>query len=320
MGSVDDFLNSEERSKATVDTYGYVLNCFDQYLQTQKKTIDKFTRDDVIAYYKEQKWESSSTQTFLSTVKSFVKWRLRQLNRSLVGADKPTFNSLMNTINDFNDIRDMKRPKLVEKMRRDTIMSTKMLNEMFTMMIQRDPSYMDFRFAWCIWWFGCRVGELLDLDMNKSVNFESMEVTFITEKTRKERLGWFDEYTGRILLYFRKNPERFNITRKTVWQRISKYGLNLGMEMYTKRGRQTFQTYMDRIAENDKELKEKYNVKLDDTITKILVGHTIKGNMTAIYKQYPVELLKEFIMKHHYMIPFEEKFQIVVEKKNDEKM
>jgi len=308
---IEEFLDSAEYTKSTRGYYTDILKSFDRYLVSNKKTLEAYSRDDVIAYYKTKPWESSSTHTFIAIAKSFAQWRVRKLNRQLVGAEKKTFDDLMIMINDFNDVVDMKRPKLIQKMRRDTIMTMDMLQEMFKTMIDKDKTHMDFRFSWCIWWFGCRVGEFLALDMTRSVNFDTREVVFITEKTNKERLGWFDDYTGKIILHFRKNPAQFNVTRKTIWQNISSYGKGLGIELYPKRGRQTFQTYMDGIASDDKELKEKYKVKLDDTITKILVGHTIKGNMTAVYKQCPPEMLKEFVLKYHYMIPLESEFPFI---------
>jgi len=321
---IENFLK-QEYAESTKYSYRSQLKAIETYLKSleKPKTMKHLTLDDVRTFYKhkqqlkENPWDSSSVYTFIAIIKRYAKWRMKQISRQRVALNRLTHGEerdrLQGIIHDFEDITDFKRPKLKETIKLETPITTDIMTEMFKIMLEdtRDPHHINFKTAWCIWWFGCRPGELVSINTDEDISLIEQRITFLTEKTNKQRFGFFDDFTGNILSDFKTNPNRINVDPTTAWRRISKYSKQLkgDIKLYPRLGRRCFITFMDGRGFNDKDLMAGYPVsQLDDKFLKLLCGHTISGmnDITQAYKVYPPLLQKAYILKYHYMRDLED--------------
>jgi integrase len=343
MDYIEDFLK-QQYAKPTRKSYRSLLKSFENYLNKiyidsdpdppPEKVYDSmmhFTIEDVIKFYESKQedearpWESGTIYTFITIIKVYAKWRIKQISRERTQIvdfvkNQDEFKRLSSMIHDFEDVVDYKRPKLPETIKLETPMTLKVMEDMFKMMLQdqEDTYKVNFKTAWCIWWFGCRPGELVRIDTDEGISIINQQVTFVTEKTRKERYGFFDDFTGSILSDFKTHPERINVSPTTAWRRISKYSHlipvpgAMDFRVFPRLGRRCFITFMDGRGFDDDTLLEDFPIsKLDDKFLKMLCGHTITGmnDITQVYKMYPPSLQKAYILKYHYMIPLEGKIE-----------
>jgi len=106
-----------ERRKDTYRTYAVLLSSFDNWLRKQNKSIENCEREDIVAYLKKKdNWTKKTGETFLTIVKTFLRWYLRKIPNPTTIPELRNYNMIRNRI---EDILDLRYPTSIEKIPRE---------------------------------------------------------------------------------------------------------------------------------------------------------------------------------------------------------
>lgn len=300
---IDKFLSQEFTPKVKT-YYSALLKPFEKHLMENKLTIHTFEEGHVRDYYDGKmargEWVRKSVYTFLTVLKSFCIWRKKQLDREIIGKRDEQFDKIKLRQVDLQDIIDMKKPKIVEKIKSEVPVTLDALRNIFTLMIKDQHNHNKGRFAfkrfWLVCWFGCRVGELVEITPDM-ITLDENKIHFITEKTVVERVNFYDDFTKQFLEEYIVNNGLINVTEQAYWSCLKRYTEKAGQKVYPKLGREAWNTNM--------------KGKVDDNFIKVVCGHSIKGlhDISEVYRFYPPEQIKKVMTEKHYLIPLEEEMQ-----------
>jgi len=266
---IKKFLQESGIGESTQKSYGYVL---DGFLKQTNELSEDSVRDFVNGYGE----VDSSRNTALQIIKSFSKW--------LHSKTPPVGEENQMKRFELEKISDIKPKKTVTKVEKKGVEMGE-LEEIF-----KGLDGLPFSGIWCLFYFGCRPGELVGLEPSM---IGDGEVTFLTEKTYVERPIPFSEFTGKQLEDFVNSGFKYQY----LWKRCKEVGIT------PKAGRQTFRTQMDhRLADLG------VRPVRGDLLIKLAQGHTISKDMAGVYADYREDLEKLFL-DWHYMKNLEEKIQ-----------
>jgi len=320
---IQQFLSREFAAK-TESYYITLLSNFDTFLVEQKKDLNHFDVSDVQKYFHHKQdcgdWNSgASTSTFITVLKSFCRFLRKETDRRIIGKNGVERDEMELERVRLNDIIDMRMPKTLQLLKTEQPVFLEDIKRILNLMMKdkHDKKHYNAMRMWAIDWFGCRVGEFTKIRPDM-VKLEDNSIFFDTEKTNIQRMNFYDDFTKKIMQVYLEDNHLFNMTEGGYWYDIHKYGKEFGKNLNTKLGRQSFNTNMDPLKSNNslnKYLIKKYGVGVDGNFVKVISGHTISGlgDMSMVYKIYPVEMIKDVMINHHYLKPLEKQFRELVE-------
>jgi len=295
-GDIEQFLIDRPRS----DTYKKLCRHLLWPLQEWLKKRD-LTPDLVKEYVKGRYKNPKSHNTFLAVMKSFADWKMKRLPQ----ADVKAF------------IRDRQTLELIKDIRRDRVvvrLEKKELSVDELKIVFASLKGVGFSGVWCLGWFGCRPGELVELKLhaiNKDPDTylpESLAkelrpgdycLKFLTEKTVVERACFMDKFTKDHLENFIKSGFGYKFLYDTC---VDLQNL-VGVKFTPKWFRSTFNTKMQRaLMESGVP-----TVKLD-LLVKVMSGHTVGPDITSVYTDYGSDI-KKAMTELHFLKPLEEGFK-----------
>jgi len=307
------FVCNEYKSK--VEKYQYcIMNGFKKYLNSQGKTFRDFDMKDVRDYYRmkqgNDEWKSPrSVNTFIVIAKSFCKWMDKRINVVMIGKRGEDLDVLRTEKSRMDDIKDMRMPRMPQRITTVPPVTLPELKKIFTAMIRNktDSKNYAFKRMWLLCYFGCRVDEIASITPNM-VYLDENKLKFMTEKTEVERIVFYDDFTKLIFEEYIENNKLINIVPQAWWHCVKQYGNVLGKKVNTKLGRQAFNTNMDHLDFVYFEGDMKKHEVLDNNFAKVISGHSIPGlkDITAVYRMYSFALIKAAMIEHHYLISLEE--------------
>jgi len=325
---IERFL-SQEFTKKTEKYYRSLLMRFEHYLKNNNKNIHNFEIMDVQNYYKNKmernEWTTpDSINTFIIVLQRFCRWIIEETESMMIGKQGTELDDILRERVRLTKIIRMKKPKLLQKIKTERPVFLQDIKKKYLIMLKdkHDDNHYNFMRSWCLDWFGCRVGELVAIKPNM-INLDDNSIFFNTEKTLIQRMNYYDDFTKKIIELYLRDNRLLNITEQAMWWCINKYSKEFGKNLDTKLGRQSFNTNMSSLKDDDKlkkYLKKKYSrkygriVSIDSNFVKIISGHTIKGlkDISQVYKIYPLEMIKEIMVNYHYLIPLEKEISKVL--------
>jgi len=273
-------------SKNTLEAYRTDLAQFAQWLQKQTIILSMVTRENLQAYLSyryQQKFHPRSTARFLSCVRRFYRWLLRE---GRIKAD-PTLNIESPKIG-------KPLPKSLSEVEVEQLLAAPNINESIGM---RDRAMLEVLYA-----SGLRITELVSLSMT-SINLRQ-GVVRVLGKGNKERLvplgeeasDWIMQYlqsarsallNGRVSDIVFISQQGQMMTRQTFWHRIKQYaklaGIKSPISPHTLR--HAFATHL-------------LNHGADLRVVQLLLGHS-DVSTTTIYTHIAKERLKSLYAVHH---------------------
>jgi len=261
-----------EKRESTQKSYGYILKGF------LKEYGGELSEDSVRSFVNAYGDKLSSRRTALQILKSFAKWRGHRIPPSEARKDPDTRWMLLERIPEIS----IESP--VEKVEKKGIG----MEELKGILGRLDG--LPFSGIWCLFYFGCRPGELVALEPHM---IGDGKVAFTTGKTYVERPIPFSDFTGEHLEEFVNSGFGYQY----LYKRCKEVGI------VPKDGRRSFRTQMDhRLAELG------VRPVRGDLLIKLAQGHTVSKDMAGVYGSYEEDLEKLFL-DWHYLLPLEEKLQ-----------
>lgn len=300
---IEKFLSQEFTPKVKT-YYRSLLKPFEKYLHDNNLTVHTFEEEHVRAYYDgkmvREEWVRKSVYTFLTVLKSFCIWNYKDIDGMMIGKRGEDLDKLLMERVRLNKIIDMKKPRIVEKIKSEVPVTIDALRKIFMLMIKDKHNHNKEKYAfkrfWFVCWFGCRVGELVEITPDM-ITLDENKIHFITEKTVVERVNFYDDFTKQFLEEYLQDNGLINVTEQAYWSCLKRYTKMAGQKVYPKLGREAWNTNM--------------KGKIDDNFVKVVCGHSIKGlrDISEVYRFYPPAKIKEIMTEKHYLIPLEEEMQ-----------
>lgn len=289
---IDQFLKDRPRSDSYRDLCRKMLGPLEEQFRGKDLT------DTMVKNYARRRFsEPSSVNTFLAVVKSWADWKVRRLPQG----DLAAF------------VRDRQALELIQDIRRERVVTRLERKELYDEEMRRVYGSVEgaaFDGLWCLGWFGCRPGELVELDLKaidkkpdrylpeilaKGLGPGEYCVKFLTEKTVVERAVFMDGFTKGHLEAFIRSGRGYQFLYKTC-EGLRK---SVGVDFSPKWFRSTFQTRMQRaLAASGVPM-----VRLD-MLVKVMSGHTVQGDITGIYTDFGSDI-KRAMTELHFMRPLE---------------
>jgi site-specific recombinase XerD len=250
----------------TLKTYLALLQSFESWLKERGRT--QFDRQDVLEYLAgRQNWSNKSKNVFLSAIRTWARWARGYAE------DGPT----------------QARLSRIESIRRFPVVPYEKtyltMDQLKTILTKAQVLPDDYCLLWLLLWFGLRVGEL---NLIRSINYQSGEIVIETEKAGGTRKLFFDEYTAALLRYAQERG-LLAMSPARVWKRLRKY--KAYAEGFSPHScRHTFATFMAKVADRD--------------VLRKMLGHR-PGTVTDIYVHVSDEEVREVMLNKHYLKPFE---------------
>jgi len=307
---IEEYLTGTKAS-STIAYQKSILQGFSSYLSGKGTSLANFSSKDVMGYYQEkqeyEEWATSSVNLFIRIIKSFCSYKYDMLEVSMAGASRKELRNIIGERMRLRQIIRMKKPRLHVRAKIDVPVTIDDLKFIFSSMLEASdiPAFCTF---WALSYLGCRPGELssnggITPDM---INVDDHRIHLITRKTKVERILFFDDFTYRYVISpYLSDNSLLNVTTQGMWYRISRYKSIDGRKCHPRMGREAFITHMSNVCRGNDELEKRFDIHLDDWFTKVLAGHTTSSNMTAVYKVYPLDLIKIVMTDHHFLRPIE---------------
>lgn len=287
---LDKYLSHIKGGKAgglrtnSIRNYEFFLKKFDEWMREEKGLdITDFVIIDVETFAEEQRsWGPKTKNQFYVIIKGFAKYLKSRLPRDMPMAE------YIRRRDELDAVSDLVRYRVVENMKK----SAPSRSELFQILDESKANFRDFSFVYLNGYFGTRKGELLSL-MRKDINFKDRVIDLKGEKSKTGvgRPLFFNNYTGEVLKRCFKyySGERILPIGLCTCNEICKSYRNLveGGIFTPHSLRRTF------ITEMRKETG-------DDILVKFLAGHSVKGDMTALYSQR-MDDMRFAMTEKHYM-------------------
>lgn len=273
-----------ERRKDTYRTYAVLLSSFDNWLRKQNKSIENCEREDIVAYLKKKdNWTKKTGETFLTIVKTFLRWYLRKIPNPTTIPELRNYNMIRNRI---EDILDLRYPTSIEKIPREKKKEALTIDEVKRLLkILKKRSREDYLFTYILLYLGLRKTELLGIGKRTEIDLRKNKLKVLIAKTEYGiRTLYFNNYVKRLLKEYLKNPVRdpwvFN-------NKLKRYSRIMGFRVYPHMLRNTFRTaQIKRIGR--------------EVLVDRLMGHAPKS-MGEHYTKISDEEIKEAMTTLHYM-------------------
>ena len=291
-----------------------MINGFKKYINKHGKTLRDFNMKDVREYYRmkqgNDEWKApKSIHTFITIIKSFCSWMRDKLDVAMIGKRGEALDMLLIEKARLKEIMDMRMPRMPQRITSVPPVTLPELKKLFTAMINNniDDRNYAFKRMWLMCYFGCRVGEIADITPSM-VYLDDNRLKLMGEKTKVERIVYYDDFTKDIFREYIENNKLINVVTQAWWHCVKSYSSVMGKKVDTRLGRQAFNSNMDHLEFDYYEDDMKTHVVLDNNFAKVISGHSIPGlnDITAVYRKYSRSLIKEAMCEHHYLIPLEE--------------
>lgn len=291
---IKQFLREGSFRESTKSYYGYLLGKF-------KRAGGELTEDSVREYVTGYKREGSSN-TVLEVIKSLSKWKHAKIPP--IGDENNMLRFELERI-----IKGVKGMKTVTRLERREL-TDRGVEIAFNSLVG-----LGFSGLWCLAWFGCRPGELVELtlelinkkpdrylpeDLAKALRPGDYCVKFLTEKTIVERALFMDEFTKGHLERFIRSGRGYSFLRRECVDLREKVGEKLTPKWF----RSTFITKMQRRLLLSLEEPSGIGMVKLDLLVKVMAGHTVKRDITGIYTDYGQDI-KRAMTELHFLKPLE---------------
>lgn len=273
-------------SQNTLSAYRADLSLFATWLENKSTTLLSVSRDDVLAYLSyryQKKFHPRSTARFLSCIRRFYHWLLREERIAI----DPTLNVESPKLG-----RSL--PKTLSEAEVEQLLAAPDVN---TALGLRDRAMLEVLYA-----SGLRITELISLSMT-SINLRQ-GVVRVMGKGSKERLvplgeeasSWMMKYiesaraellngAASEVLFISQRAQM--MTRQTFWHRIKHHAATSGIRsrLSPHTLRHAFATHL-------------LNHGADLRVVQLLLGHS-DVSTTTIYTHVAKERLKSLYLQHH---------------------
>ena len=267
----------EQRSESYRELCNYLLRPF---------VGRELTPESVRRYGKARFENPSSYNVFLAVVKSFCKWKRNEIPP----IDK---EHLMQRF-ELEQIEGMRRARVVREIERRALS----LDELERVLKVYPPDSVEFSVLYLLAYTGARPGELLAVTPGM---VEGRVLNLVTEKTRVRRKNPLSPLALECMRRLLDARPSYSWVYKICVQAGKRAGL--GFRLTPKVFRSTFRTLMDRrLAELGVERLR------GDIMIKLAQGHTVPGDMAAVYGDYSKDLEKLFL-EWHFIRPIEKKLR-----------
>jgi integrase len=270
------------RSMDTYLTCGYLLNPLEDWLKSNKSSLEKCTYNDIYAYLESRKdWSNSTKWRLISTVKALFKW---YRNHIPIGTTAEELRRAFTDKQRADLIVDMKYPSSLRRAEpvKKMVLTLDELQQLLDIADKEDyPTIYIFAY------FGMRKSELTKINKSKK-RIDGNKLVIETAKTYKTRVLYFNDYVGELLKRFMT----LNITSSAYFNNmLNKYSKRLKIRIFPHAFRHTF------INEMTEKLKNEAKSSL---ILKKIVGHTV-SDVTEGYKNVSEAEIKKAMGILHYM-------------------
>jgi len=286
---LDQYLNHIKGGKAgglrtnSIRNYEFFLKKFDEWMrETRGLAITDFIISDVEAFAEEQgNWSPKTKNQFYVIIKGFAKYLKSRLPRDMPMAE------YIRRRDELDAVSDLVRYRVVENIKK----SAPSRSEFFHILDESKDIFRDFSFIYLSGYFGTRKGELLSLRL-KDINFKDRVINLKGEKTRTGvgRLLFFNDFTEKVIkrcLKYYSGERLLPIGLCTCNEICDSYRNLVEGGIFTPHSlRRTFIT----------EMRKETN---DDILVKFLAGHSVKGDMTALYSQRMDDMRIAMTEKHY---------------------
>lgn len=280
-------------SRNTVDSYQRDLGLFGKFLLSREKTIEAFSREDVVDFLdamREERYSTASICRFISSIKGFCRFLL---------VEKIISEDVTENLLSPKKWEQLPKALSVDQMK-GVLETTAVMQGAGKRPHEAARSFRNATMVELMYSSGLRVSELVNLRMD-DIHYDGGFIRIIG-KGAKERvvpvnqraLHKIKEYavTSRpVLLKGRFSPHLFvtgrgsSMTRQRFWQTIKRYGKQFGLELSPHTVRHSFATH---LLEGGADLR---------SLQKLL-GHS-DISTTQIYTRVSMDRVKKVYIKHH---------------------
>jgi integrase len=260
-------LNAADRG-STAQTYGYLWRPFARWMVEHGRDAERFTVADVKEYLASWSDVSDSTKNvYLAVVKRFAKWHRA---RTADVQERMRLEQICGIIR-FKPTKLIKRKAL-------SLEELKLLID-----VAKDK---DSCLIYLLSYLGLRIGEAGTIH---DVDFERGRLIVVTEKTKAERILYFNAECGRVLkLAIEKRW--FCLKPGSLGRRLKCYNSMLtGIRLTPKSCRHTFNTWM--------------RGRIPDPLLRILMGHT-ERSISDTYTTAFEDQIRDAMTSRHYLADF----------------
>lgn len=296
----------------------------------------KITASDIKQFLKEGSFAGTTRNYYSYLLRKFIRDMGGELSEDTVREFKNSYkvkcsgNTTLRVLRSFagwkrNKIPPIGEERMMQRFEMEKILGVK--GSKVVMRLERKEFSMDelrvifssidgvkFSGLWSLAWLGSRPGELVELtlkDINKkpdkylppelakSLGPDDYCVKFLTAKTIVERAVFMDGFTKRHLENFIKSGFGYPFLYKTCKDLRKKVGVKFSPKWF----RSTVQTKMQRAL-----MAAKVPMVKLDLLVKVMVGHSVAGDITGIYTEYGADI-KKAMLEHHYLKSLEKEFK-----------
>ncbi|MBW2672646.1 MAG: hypothetical protein JRD89_04410 [Deltaproteobacteria bacterium] len=266
---------AEQRSESYRELCFYVLRDF---------VGRELSADEVGRYVRQKYGNPNSRNVALALFKSFAKWKRSKIPP--VGDE----NNMARF--ELEQVAEIKRARVVREIERRALS----LDELERVLKVYPPDSVEFSILYMLAYTGARPGELLAVTPEM---VEGHVLNLVTEKTRVKRRNPLSPLALECMKRLLDVRPSYMRVYKTCVEAGEK--AKLGFKLTPKVFRSTFRTLMDhRLAELG------VGRLRGDIAIKLAQGHTVPGDMAAIYSDFKRDI-EDMFRRHHFILPIEEK-------------
>ena len=296
---IDSYINSLEQKKRkdTIENIGNLLVPFERWLDGKGYSISEIDDSEITEYcdykIKRKAWIHVSAHQFISIIKKYFRWKAGRIE---IGVTPDEIKRTLQERQRGERIIEMER-YVTEENERKKGLTIEQIAELFEIVKSNKTDYpgvvSNFYFGWrkkeqaSLDPENCRDG-LTELSPAK-IDFRERRIRLMTGKRYVLRTLFFSKEMGKILKQGIKN-DSFHINedvREINWM-LERYDKEMGLHLYPKMGRESFDTHMRPILK-------------DDILLKVILGHKVRSSdMTARYADWEAEI-KAAMQEKHYL-------------------
>lgn len=277
----------------------YNIEPFEKWLKLRNKSLNNCDFEDIVLYLKTEKRKNKRKKKILEYIRSMFRWYREHAgikSSRWYGEHESIKSRIWYYVNEdkrvdliiSSQIPDSIEDKTVEKQEELTLEDFKKL------MSYEDVKYEDKVIMYLLAYFGVEISELVNGFTKENIYFIKGEVIIgkeIAAKKLTERKLYFDEYMGKLIKTYLKNPLEYerDVKKKNVNARLKHYRDIIGKNLSPRKFRELFKKGMiDSIGEEYKHPDNLYIV------------YQFSG-IGGVKEERSDNELKEIWQKHHYL-------------------